>query len=109
MPNEEVRKTQKLIMNLEKKEYLSAMVESALYIKATGHTTTEKKEVYKGEKLVETIYTTKEVEPDLNAVKLWLYNRMPEKWKEKVFEDEDGMRKLDIILAEITAMAESDE
>ena len=77
------------------------MVESALYNMAVGYTEEEKKEIYKGGKLAETVVITKEVAPDLNAIKLWLYNRCPEKWKEKVITGEDSMRKIDLILQEL--------
>lgn len=81
--------------------YTNSMVESALYNMAIGYTEQEKKEIYKGEKLVETIIITKEVAPDLNAIKLWLYNRKPEKWKEKVINNEETLKKLDYMLQEI--------
>ena len=81
--------------------YTNSMVESALYNMAVGYTEQEKKEIYKGEKLAETIIITKEVAPDLNAIKLWLYNRKPEKWKEKVINNDETLKKLDYMLKEI--------
>ena len=72
-----------------------------MYNMAVGYTEQEKKEIYKGEKLAETIIITKEVAPDLNAIKLWLYNRKPEKWKEKVINNDETLKKLDYMLKEI--------
>ena len=80
------------------------MVESALYNMAVGYTEEEKKEIYKGGKLAETVVITKEVAPDLNAIKLWLYNRCPDKWKEKVVTSEDSIKKIDLILQELDAI-----
>lgn len=81
------------------------MVESALYNMAVGYTEEEKKEIYKGGKLAETVVITKEVAPDLNAIKLWLYNRCPEKWKEKIITGEDTIKKIDLILQELDTIA----
>lgn len=101
MPNSTIRETQNLMLKIAKGEYTNSMVESALYNMAVGYTEQEKKEIYKGEKLVETIVITKEVAPDLNAIKLWLYNRKPEKWKEKVVNNEETLQRLDNMLKEI--------
>jgi hypothetical protein len=97
------------MLKIAKGDYTNSMVESALYNMAVGYTEQEKKEIYKGEKLVETIIITKEVEPDLNAIKLWLYNRKPEKWKEKIINNEDTLKKLDFLLHEIDTMVNAEE
>ena len=104
MINSTIRETQKLMLNIASGDYTNSMVESALYNKAVGYTEEEKRDVYKGGKLTETIIITKEVAPDLNAIKLWLFNRCPEKWKEKVIDGEDSMRKIDLILQELDAI-----
>ena len=96
-----IRETQKLMLETASGNYTNSMVESALYNMAVGYTEQEKKEIYKGEKLAETIIITKEVAPDLNAIKLWLYNRKPEKWKEKVINNDETLKKLDYMLKEI--------
>lgn len=107
--NSAIRETQKLMMNIAKGDYTNSMVEASLYNMAVGYTEQEKKEIYKGGKLVETIVITKEVEPDLNAIKLWLYNRNPEKWKEKVVNNEETLKKLDYMLKEIDNIINSDD
>jgi hypothetical protein len=89
--------------------YTNSMVESALYNMAIGYTEQETKEIYKGEKLAETIIITKEVAPDLNAIKLWLYNREPEKWKEKIVSNEDSLKKLDFLLHEIDTIINAED
>lgn len=104
MPKSTIRETQKLMLETASGNYTNSMVESALYNMAVGYTEQEKKEIYKGEKLVETVIITKEVAPDLNAIKLWLYNRKPEKWKEKVINNEETIKKLDYMLKEIDAI-----
>jgi hypothetical protein len=89
--------------------YANSMVESALYNMAVGYKEQETKEIYKGEKLSETIIITKEVAPDLNAIKLWLYNRKPDKWKEKIINNEDALKKLDFILKEIDTIINAED
>lgn len=81
--------------------FTNTMVESALYNMAVGYTEEEKKEVIKNDKVVETVIITKEVAPNLNAIKLWLYNRAPEKWKEKNVNNEETFKKIDKMLKEL--------
>ena len=89
--------------------FTNSMVESALYNMAVGYTEQEKKEIIKGDKIVETVIITKEIAPDLNAIKLWLYNRKPEKWKEKVVSNEEALKKLDYMLKEIDNIINNDD
>lgn len=103
--NSAIRETQKLMLDAASENYTNSMVESALYNMAVGYTEEEKKEIYKDGKLTETIIITKEVAPDLNAIKLWLYNRCPEEWKEKVITGEDAIKKIDLILQELDTIA----
>lgn len=109
MPNSTIRETQKLMLKVASENHLNSMVESALYNMAVGYTEQEKKEIIKGDKTVETIIITKEVSPDLNAIKLWLYNRKPEKWKEKIINNEDTLKKLDYLLKEIDTMVNAED
>ena len=102
--NSAIRETQKLMLNVAKGDHINSMVESALYNLAVGYTEEEKKEIYKSGELSETIIITKEVAPDLNAIKLWLYNRCPEKWREKIVTGEETLKKIDLILKEIDAI-----
>ena len=104
MINPTIRETQKLMLDIASGDYTNSMVESALYNMAVGYTEEEKKDIYKGGKLTETIIITKEIAPDLNAIKLWLFNRCPKKWKEKVIDGEDSMKKIDLILQELDAI-----
>lgn len=104
-----IRETQKLMLETASGNYTNSMVESALYNMAIGYTEQEKKEIYKGEKLVETIIITKEIAPDLNAIKLWLYNRKPEKWKEKIINNEEALKKLDFLLNEIDTIINAED
>ena len=104
-----IRETQKLMLETASGNYTNSMVESALYNMAVGYTEQEKKEIYKGENLVETIVITKEIGPDLNAIKLWLYNREPEKWKEKIVNNEDTLKKLDFLLHEIDTIVNAED
>ena len=109
MPNSTIRETQNLMLEVASGNHLNSMVESALYNMAVGYTEQEKKEIIKGDKTVETIIITKEVAPDLNAIKLWLYNRKPEKWKEKIINNEDTLKKLDYLLKEIDTMVNAED
>lgn len=109
MPNSTIRETQKLMLETASGNFTNSMVESALYNMAVGYTEQEKKEIIKNDKVVETIIITKEIAPDLNAIKLWLYNRSPEKWKEKVVNNEETLKKLDYMLKEIDNIINSDD
>ena len=109
MINSAIRETQKLMIDVAKGDYTNSMVESALYNMAVGYTEEEKKEVYKGGELAETIVITKEVAPDLNAIKLWLFNRCPETWKEKVITGEESMKKVDMILKQLEIIANEED
>ena len=109
MPNTTIRETQNLMLKAVSGDYTNSMVESALYNLAIGYNEQEKKEIYKGGEIVETIIITKEVAPDLNAIKMWLYNRKPQKWKEKTINNEDTMKKLDFMLQEIDKIINENE
>ncbi len=77
------------------------IVENALYKRCTGYTFDEvKKRHYvdeTGKKRVEHTVTTKEVIPDINAIRFWLTNREPEMWKnfrEEVVSGENSDEKI---------------
>ena len=108
MINSTIRETQKLMLETASGTFTNSMVESALYNMAVGYTEQEKKEIIKNDKIVETIIITKEIAPDLNAIKLWLYNRKPEKWKEKAVNNEETLKKLDYMLKEIDNIINED-
>ena len=61
------------------------IVENALYKRCTGYAFDEVKKIHcvdeTGKKRVEQTVTTKEIIPDINAIRFWLTNREPEMWK----------------------------
>lgn len=74
------------------------MVEAALYTLATGYTTTEIREVTKGER-TEITTITKQEPPNMKAIELWLFNRLPERWNKE--PKEDTTEKLKAIFEQI--------
>lgn len=66
------------------KEVSDYEVENALYRRAVGCTVTEIVEI-DGEKVKE---TTKTVPPDTAAAFIWLKNRRPDKWRDKIVSDD---------------------
>lgn len=73
------------------KEVVDYEVESSLFRRAVGYTTTETRE--EGDKI---IITTRTVPPDTGACIFWLKNRMPDKWREKPLDDkgEDSLNRI---------------
>lgn len=64
------------------KEIVDIQVENALYKRAVGYTTTEKRTEI-SLKDSKTVTITKEVPPDVTAAIFWLKNRKPEAWRDK--------------------------
>jgi hypothetical protein len=64
-------------------------VERSLYQRAVGYTyDSEKLFCYEGE--VTRAEIVEHVPPDVGAAKLWLHNRRPDKWREKVDVEQTG-------------------
>ena len=88
---------------MAKTKMLDEVVEMSLYELATGAKYTETKIVEKNGEIVETITITKQLPPDLKAIKEWLYNKKPEEWsKEKTTED----GRVDEIIAALNGLCE---
>ena len=90
------------------KDVVDIKVENALLKRALGYSYKEVKCKRENGVLTEETTTTKEVIPDVTAQIIWLKNRRPNKWRDKQKDetDEDKLKKLDEILAEIKADAE---
>jgi len=83
------------------------IVENALYKRCTGYSYDEvKKRQYideTGKKRVQHTIVSKEVIPDINAIRFWLTNRNPEMWKN--IRDENGnldLEKVKEIMSEFS-------
>lgn len=72
----------------ESRSYADSMVEDALYRRALGGTTTERRKIGKPDskgniKAEKVEIIEKEVLPDTAACIFWLKNRQPDKWRDK--------------------------
>jgi hypothetical protein len=68
----------------EGKAIANAKVVKALYTRCIGSKYPEKKIVINPDGTLRKEVTEKEVIPDVAAIKLWLLNRDPDNWKEKI-------------------------
>ena len=94
------------------KEVIDRQVENALLKRALGYEYTETTREYIPEldEMKTTKKVTKQVAPDTTAQIFWLKNRKPDKWRDKrEVEDRSAVDKLDMILAEMKAVAELDQ
>ena len=94
------------------KEVIDRQVENALLKRALGYEYTETTREYIPEldAMKTTKKVTKQVAPDTTAQIFWLKNRKPDKWRDKrEVEDRSAVDKLDMILAEMKAVAELDQ
>lgn len=91
---------------MSKTNCLDEVVEMSLYELATGAKYKEIKTVEKKGEIVEIITITKQLPPDLKAIKEWLYNKKPNEWsKEKTTED----GRVDEILAALNEICEKNQ
>ena len=92
------------------KDKIDEQVEAALLKKALGFNDNEAVKIfqYNGEPVV--VPYVRRVDPDYNSIRLWLLNRQPKKWREKVHieDDTDFERQLDK-LEKIRNLALKDE
>jgi hypothetical protein len=74
------------------KKFADSKVSKALYDRATGYTVIKQQAIKlrRGDdEIVELVDLKTELPPDVGAIKFWLNNRQPDKWKEKREEKED--------------------
>jgi len=72
------------------KAIANAKVVEALYGRAIGSKVPEKKIIMNPDGTVRKEVTEKEVLPDVAAIKLWLTNRDPDHWKERISSEITG-------------------
>lgn len=72
------------------KAIANAKVVEALYGRAVGCKVPEKKIIMNPNGTVRKVVTEKEVLPDVAAIKLWLTNRDPDHWKERISSEITG-------------------
>lgn len=70
------------------KEVADIRVENALYKRAVGYDTVEKKTILNSDgSIAQTIEQVKHIAPDTTAQIFWLKNRRPELWRDKMIVD----------------------
>lgn len=83
------------------KQNIDKQVESTLLKRALGFSQQEEKPFhYKGEPVI--VSYERHYEPDVNAIRIWLMNRCPDRWRDKIHIEDDTdferqLQKLEII------------
>lgn len=93
------------------KEVADLTVEDALYKRATGYDYTEDTfELVEGE-MRHTKQVTKHVPPDVKALMMWLYNRLPNRWRaiQEPLESTQYVETVKNILVAMKEVAETGE
>lgn len=72
------------------KDIANARVVKALYLRAIGYKVPEKKVIQNSDGSIRKEVTEKDIQPDIQAIKLWLTNRDPKNWKDKVDHEVGG-------------------
>lgn len=75
---------------IETKALLDSRVELSLYRRATGYSYKEVEVTLEGGKEVRRVERTKEVLPDVGAIRLWLINRDATNWRDKQEVEHSG-------------------
>ena len=82
----------------EAKDQANAVVERRLYDRARGMIVRERstRRIMDGKRVVRTekVLCERELAPDLGAIKMWLYNRRPDKWRDRPGINQDNRRQL---------------
>lgn len=86
---------------MKKTKFLNDAVEMSLYQLAIGGKTKETKTVEKGDEIVEVITITREQEPNLKAIELWLKTKMPEVWGELQPKEDSRITEILSLLDEL--------
>jgi hypothetical protein len=78
------------------KKSANRVVEASCYLLATGYSVPEDKVfIHEGQPVI--VPTIKHYPPDAKAIALWLKNREPEKWREKVDIEHSGGLKIEVV------------
>ncbi len=94
---------------LETKAIMDARVESSLYQRALGYPYKEVEITIEGGREIKRVERDKALPPDIPAIKLWLTNRDPERWRDKMDLEHSGKIEVEdaraTLLARISALA----
>lgn len=75
-------------------------VEKALYQRACGYSHIEEKIFCSKDGVITRVETTKHYPPDTGAAKMWLTNRRPESWRERIEVDHSGqVEQVQVVLS----------
>lgn len=94
---------------IETKAIMDARVEMSLYQRALGAQTTKVEVTIVGGQETRRVVKTEDVPPDITAIRLWLTNRAPGQWRDKMDLEHSGAIKIEdaraALLARISALA----
>lgn len=82
------------------KDEADLAVENALFQRATGYTVDSVK-IFQYEGVPVEAEFQEHVAPDVNAIKLWLTNRKPKEWKERITHAGDSDQPLELVVRRI--------
>ena len=92
---------------VETKAILDARVEMSLFRRATGYPVTKTEVTTEDGTETKRVTKTEEIAPDVQACRLWLMNRDPERWRDRQQVEHSGEIKIDdaraVLLARLQA------
>lgn len=80
---------------IETKAFLDARVELSLFRRATGYPVTKVEVTTEEGQETKRVTKTEEIAPDVQACRLWLMNRDPERWRDRQQVEHSGEIKID--------------
>lgn len=98
---------------IETKAILDARVEMSLFRRATGYLVTKTEVTTEDGTETKQVTKTEEIAPDVQACRLWLMNRDPERWRDRQQVEHSGEIKIDdaraVLLARLRSLTSTSE
>lgn len=98
---------------VETKAILDARVELSLFRRATGYSATKVEVTTEDGTETKRVTKTEEIAPDVQACRLWLMNRDPERWRDRQQVEHSGEIKIDdaraVLLARLRSLTSTSE
>ncbi len=98
---------------IETKAILDARVEMSLFRRATGYLVTKTEVTTEDGTETKRVTKTEEIAPDVQACRLWLMNRDPERWRDRQQVEHSGEIKIDdaraVLLARLRSLTSTSE
>lgn len=98
---------------IETKAILDARVEMSLFRRATGYLATKVEVTTEDGTETKRVTKTEEIAPDVQACRLWLMNRDPERWRDRQQVEHSGEIKIDdaraVLLARLRSLTSTSE